>query len=301
MRLATTICDFWGYTGSIEESIRLMHDAGFRYIDFGMGHDRFFKNDNWKEETIKVRDYAERLGMKFVQAHSPDGDVFNSEKRELYVQKVIRSLEMCKILGIPHTVVHAGFKKGTNKDEFYENNITFYRKLFPYMEETGVNVLTENTTKTNIPPETCYFFYKGEEMIEFIKAVDHPLFHAVWDTGHGNTEGDQYEDIMALGKELYGIHVSDNSERGDEHVIPYLGTLNMDAVMNGLIDSGYKGDFTFEANCSLRLSKSRHGKRHVFERDTRLLEPTLEMQIQMERLMYTIGKHCLTSYGVYEE
>ena len=33
MRLATTIGDFWGYTGSIEESIRLMHDAGFRYIE----------------------------------------------------------------------------------------------------------------------------------------------------------------------------------------------------------------------------------------------------------------------------
>jgi hypothetical protein len=39
----------------------------------------------------------------------------------------------------------------------------------------------------------------------------------------------------------------------------------------------------------------------VFERDIRLLEPTLEMQIDVERLLYTIGKHCLTSYGVFEE
>lgn len=301
MKLATTTGDFGWFARSVEECIQLMHDVGFRYIDFGMGGPRFFGNDNWKEEVLKLRDFAERLDMKFVQAHSPDGDVFDPEKTERYVERAIRSIEICEVLGIPQTVLHAGFKKGTNKDEFYEKNIAFYQRLFPIMEKTGVNVLTENTTKTNISPEMCYFFYKGEEMLEFIKSVNHPLFHAVWDTGHGNTEGNQYEDIMALGDELYGIHVHDNSERGDEHVIPYLGTLNLDALMNGLIDVGYKGAFTFEASVSLRRSNSRHGKRHVFERDTRLLEPTLEMQIDMERLMYTIGKHCLTSYGVFEE
>jgi hypothetical protein len=83
--------------------------------------------------------------------------------------------------------------------------------------------------------------------------------------------------------------------------MPYFGTLNMDDVMNGLIDSGYQGYFTFEVVAALRKSGSRHGKRHTFERDTRLLEPTMEMQMDLERLMYTIGKHCLTSYGMFEE
>ena len=59
--------------------------------------------------------------------------------------------------------------------------------------------------------------------------------------------------------------------------------------------------YTFEVVNALRQSGNRHGKRHLFERDTRLLEPTLEMQIDVERLLYTIGKHCLSFYGVFEE
>jgi sugar phosphate isomerase/epimerase len=167
------------------------------------------------------------------------------------------------------------------------------------MEKTGVNVLIENSTKKNLG--AYYYFFTGEQMVDFLKYANHPLLHAVWDTGHGNTEGGQYEQLMALGKELYGVHIHDNSEHGDEHTMPYFGTLNMDDVMNGLIDSGYQGYFTFEVVAALRKSGSRHGKRHTFERDTRLLEPTMEMQMDLERLMYTIGKHCLTSYGMFEE
>ena len=77
--------------------------------------------------------------------------------------------------------------------------------------------------------------------------------------------------------------------------------LNMDALMNGLMDVGYKGCFTFEVVCGLRASKNRHTPRQSFEKDTRLLEPTLDMQIDFERLLYTIGKHTLQSYGVFEE
>ena len=138
-------------------------------------------------------------------------------------------------------------------------------------------------------------------MVDFLKYADHPLLHAVWDTGHANTEGTQYEQIMALGQELYGLHIHDNSGRGDEHTLPYFGTINMDDIMNALIDVNYQGYFTFEVVTALRNSNNRHGKRHVFERDSRLREPSLEMQIDFERLLYTVGKHCLTSYNVFEE
>ena len=35
--------------------------------------------------------------------------------------------------------------------------------------------------------------------------------------------------------------------------------------------------------------------------DTRLADPTPEMQIDMERLLYHIGRHALTAYNCFEE
>ena len=39
----------------------------------------------------------------------------------------------------------------------------------------------------------------------------------------------------------------------------------------------------------------------TFEKDTRLLEPTAEMEVAAERLLYTIGKCALEAYGIFEE
>ena len=298
MKLATSTSDFgrWGVT--YEDLVKLIHDAGFRYVDIVINR-RICDSPDGLEEAKRIRDYAEKLGMKFVQAHSPEGNPLSPEKQDRMVQLTNRSIEICEILGVPQTVVHAGWKKDIGEEEYFKENLDFYKQLYPMMEKTGVNVLIENSTRKNLG--SYYYFYTGKQMVDFLKYANHPLLHAVWDTGHGNPEGNQYEHLVALGEELYGLHVHDNSGEGDEHIIPYLGTLNMDDVMNGLLDANYKGCFTFEAVATLRQSGSRHGKRHVFERDTRLLEPTLEMQMDLERLLYTIGKHCLSAYGVFEE
>jgi hypothetical protein len=39
----------------------------------------------------------------------------------------------------------------------------------------------------------------------------------------------------------------------------------------------------------------------TFERETRLLEPTAEMAVAAEKLIYTIGKCALEAYGIFEE
>ena len=300
MKLATTTLDFVAHDLTHEECVKRIYDAGFRYIDFGVGRN-FLEDNRWRDNAKRLRDYAESLGMKFIQMHSPEGNPLDLNERDKLVNITNRSIEVCEIMGIPQTVVHSGWKAYISEEEYFEGNLEFYRQLFPAMEKTGVNVLIENSSSKNFSPEKYYYFITGKQMVDFLKYADHPLLHAVWDTGHANTEGTQYEQIMALGKELYGLHIHDNSGRGDEHALPYFGTINMDDIMNALIDVDYQGYFTFEAVTALRNSNNRHGKRHVFERDCRLREPSLEMQIDLERLLYTIGKHCLTSYNLFEE
>ena len=146
-----------------------------------------------------------------------------------------------------------------------------------------------------------YFINTGKDMYEFIKFVNHPQIHGCWDTGHANCEGSQYDEIMAIGEELYAIHYNDNRGMQDEHLIPFLGTLNHDEVLNALIDVGFKGYFTLESSSSLRSFGYWLGARRPFEKEKRLAEPPLFMQNKMEEMLYETAKYILGSYALLEE
>lgn len=304
MRIATTTGDFNFYCKTDEERIRELHRAGFRYIDLNMYEftpDCVYMQENWREETEKIKSVADRLGMKFVQAHSQGGNPLSEDKEhvEFLLAATIRSIEICEILGIKNTVVHNGYMPGISKEEWFVKNKAFYEKLFPAMERCGVNVLCENSTKANMGD--MYFINSGKDMYEFIKYVDHPQIHACWDTGHANCEGNQYEEILALGEELYAIHYNDNRGSQDEHIAPFLGTLNHDEVIHALIDVGFKGDFTLECDSTLRNAHYWLGARKTFDRDQRLAEPQLFMQRKIEAMMYETAEYILKAYNICDE
>lgn len=304
MKLATTTGDFSRFCTTYEEQIAHVAAAGFRYIDLSLyaiaKDDALLADPNWRANAKRLQDYARSLGVEFVQAHSVG---FNPLLRDDFWQKgfdaTVRSLEICQVLGIPNTVVHAGWNRELDKDGFFEENRKFYELLFPYMEETGVSVLTENSTKANMG--SCWYIQSGEDTRQFADYVNHSLFHVCWDTGHANIQGNQYEDILAVGEQLRAVHINDNRGSGDEHIIPYLGTMNLDEILHALQDVHFKGPFTFECNATLREARSWLGKRKAFPQDTRLLEAQCFMQDDLEKLLYHIGEYTLKTYGCFDE
>lgn len=112
------------------------------------------------------------------------------------------------------------------KEEFFEYNRRMYSLLFTAMEKFGVNILIENSAEANTGGQ--YYFMTGREMRDFLDWVNHPRLLVVWDTGHANLHlNNQYDDIMALGEKLVGLHIHDNGGNCDEHTMPFMGTLNM--------------------------------------------------------------------------
>jgi len=303
MKIATTTGDFAYYCATDEERIRELHRAGFRYIDLNMYSfkpDCVYMQDNWREHVQKIKDLADELGMTFVQAHSQWGNPLwePGEKLDFLLKATLRSIEICGMLGIKNTVSHSGLALGISKEEFFERNKAFCEKLFPTMERCGVNVLCENSCKANTGE--YYFLNNGRDMREFVEYVDHPLYHACWDTGHANCEGNQYDEIMALGEHLYAIHYNDNHGKSDEHTAPFCGTLNHDEVINALLDVNFKGYFTLECGSDLLW----YGSRRKFEhptREPRLRNPQLFMQRYMQKMTYDTAKWILESYDLFEE
>ena len=243
MKLASTTGDFRGYAKTTADAVRFYEGTGFRHLDYNFYNVIYpespFLGDRWLDEVEEAGREAERLGFDFIQAHSPNYNPFDPKAdHEAGMLATIRSIEACGRLGIPNIVVHPGMTTELTypdgRDGYFSRNRDFYRSLFPAMEKWNVNVLIENSAEANMG--TRYFFMTGQEMRDFADYVDHPLLHCNWDIGHANMRGtDQREDILAMGGHLRGLHIQDNFGACDEHIAPFMGTTDMDAVMQGLI------------------------------------------------------------------
>lgn len=308
MKLATTTADFYPYLPdkSVAAPLTAMPGTPFRHIDMSFYHVIYKdspwirKGDDWKREIDDCLAIAEANGYDFIQAHSPDGVHFEEgEKRDALINATVNSIRACEMLGIRHTVSHAGQSKAFTPTEFIRANTEFYRLFADTCEKCNVDILTENSAEENMPG---YYIRTGHEAAEFVAMAGLPRLHVCWDTGHANMRGnDPYKDITALGSELHALHVQDNHGKYDSHLMPMGGTINFDRVLQGLIDIGFKDYFTFEGHCSIRHANNWPHFRNDIRPEDRLHTVPLFIQQKQINVMYEIGKWMLSSYNIFEE
>jgi len=307
MKLVTTTGDLTHYfeDRSVAAPLEAMKETGFKHIDMSFysviykGSPWISPGDGWKKEIEDSLEAAGRCGFDFCQAHSPDGVHFREgEERDALILATKRTIAACAMLGVPHTVIHAA-GCGPSEAAFRRQNIAFYRLFEEDAEKYGVDMLTENSAEAWNPD---YFLRTGRETREFVEEAGIPRLHINWDTGHGNVQGcDQYRDIMDMGGELRALHIQDNDGHADAHLMPLAGTTSFDDVIRGLIDSGYRGDFTFEGSNTLRRKNSWPWFRRNVKPDDRLASPPLALQLKQIALMREAGVWMLESYGIGAE
>ncbi len=290
MELATTTGDFSRYTKDQTKILEYIKKSGFSYADYNFGID--YKNhsgvylSDWISYVNEVNKCCDSLGIKLIQAHSPMG-IPLADNNEDFINDTKRCIEACGKLGIKNIVIHSGYLDYISKKETLEKNKIFYENLLQTAEQYEVTILTENFNKMR--SKDVYWIDNATDLLELIEYVNHPLFHAVWDTGHANMqEMTQEEEITLLGKHIKALHVHDNNGVKDQHICPFFGTLNMDSVINGLKKIGYDGYFTFEAGGFFNQTSI---KNLDFDID-------LELKLEAEKLLYQIGNKILSSYSL---
>ena len=266
----------------------------------------------WRRLAYECGEAREYAGVDYVISHAPclhDAilpalyDKDNEEYRH-NVNVIRRSIKVCHELKIPRIVVHACTNPGLTVKTFYEYNKAFYNEFFDLAEKYGITILTENWDNDGS------LFSTGKQMRDFIDEINHPLLCACWDTAHGNIARSsraigQYENIIALGDKLKGLHISDNFGDVHHHSWPFAGIINFDEVMQGLIDVGYDGYFNFEASYTLLHHNNMPYHRTPWEHNgktvTKLLDPTIRLKQEAVDLLYSVGRHILDTYGCFEE
>ena len=311
MKLATSVGDFGRYAPNPAARVRMFEGTGFRHLDYDfysvISPKSPFMGPDWMEEVKAAGKAAEQLGFDFVQAHAPNYNSENpNEDHEAGILGTIRSIEACAYLGIKNMVIHTPHSPTMcypqDKAAYFEACKRFLDQLTPHMEKHNVNILVENSAEGNMGSR--YFFLAAQDMVDFIQEYQHPLIHACWDTGHANMRGtDPYLDVLTLGSELRALHVQDNFGEGDEHLAPFMGTMPMDSLMQGLLKINYQGYFTFESSNILCACKGWPHERREFPlpEPARLTKISPGLKKQAVALLYQIGKEILQAYDCFEE
>lgn len=300
MKLATTTGELTYFTNTFEDAIRFYKDTGFKHLDFNFynisaGQKQELLSDSWKDFIIKAKNTADELGFDFVQAHAPFA-IMRGKQMEEGLTLTKRAIKSCGILGIKNMVIHTGcyeeFKYPDGRFLNHKANEPFLRELIPLMEENDVSVLFENTTKKHI--NGCYFPITADDLNEFVAFMNHPLFGTAWDVGHAHMDEINHRtEINKMKNTLKAVHIHDNNGIKDLHLAPFMGNLDFDSVIQGLIDIDFKGYFTFECDGFLNFNRNVCGDK--------LSHPTLEVKKESLKLLFHIGKSILNSYGIFEE
>lgn len=291
---------------------RAFRETGFRCVDFEI-LSRYLGED-LEAQAAFWKDLMQELDLTVTQTHAPmPNPLLNEEALAPALDCMKKALRFCALAGFPNLVIHPGAREGNTRKEFFERNVAFYKALIPSAEEYGVTVLIENIGQYMDP----YFLWSGNDLLELVERVGHPLFRACWDIGHANhfeylhAGGSPYDSITALGDQLVAIHAHENvgffpdpnpRKRMDMHMMPYCScysSVNWDAVLQGLKDAGYTGTFNFESN-----TPSQQGGRPEFRYGgqvvRRLEKVPLSVWKSVTASLYEIGKFMLESYGLYE-
>ena len=185
-------------------------------------------NDGRAKSYIqRLKTLKEDLSLNYIQAHAPYP--IRGTSASLWDEKIIRALNFASELGCPHIVVHPIGK------DIYEN-IKYYERL---ARESDITIAIENM-------EGEEEITSADEINEIIKSNPFRL-KALLDTGHAHIRGlDIKKEIIGYGENLVGLHVHDNDGEKDQHLFPFMGTIDWSAVLEGLEEINYKGYFTYE-------------------------------------------------------
>ncbi len=281
------------------ENLELNHQIGFNHFDMGYpGPDALGGiNADFDGFVKRVNEKKSELGIDFVQSHAPMGrPLAGDDAARKLIETTKMNIRACHAMGIPSVVVHSGYLPNISKEECFELNKKFFDELLVEAEKYGVYVLVENFNK--MTRDDVFWIDNATDLLAMVELIDHPLCQVVWDAGHANLqEMPQHEELALLGNRVMATHIQDNKGDRDTHLNPFFGTMNMDDLMTGLINIGYKGAFNFETGPMFMAPQNRR----PFDGEQKLYDVPQSVRMAAMKMLYEIGKTTLEAYGQFED
>ncbi len=258
MRLSTSTCIYFnrpgGVKASVLDSIRRCAQAGYRVMDMNFHDlsvfDTPFKTDQWEKLMHDAAETAAECHIEFSQGHSHFYNFCdpNVENRAFLDELIRRGVEGARILKIKWLVIHAAtdFDSVTPVRDSKRKTIEYLKPYIELAGKYGVGIALENLWEENIAPKRRYCS-TAEELCDLTDSLPYDNVGCCWDVEHAAWCGiDQRKALRYLGSRLKATHISDYNTIKNDHILPYMGVMDWQEVMDALKGANYQGDFTYE-------------------------------------------------------
>ena len=210
--------------------------------------------------------YAEELpairenGLLITQAHAPNPPFKHGgyEMLEYAIAMYRKIIAFCQTVGCPRLVIHAVSVSALTRitdEECDRLNHHLYESLIPDLLQTNVTVCIENLWEP-FENRNNSDIYKGifsdplqaNALIDDLNAkAGKKCFGICLDTGHLHLTRLRFSEyIPVIGKRLQALHIHDNNQSFDSHLMPYMGSARWEDFTASLRKAGYSGDLNFE-------------------------------------------------------
>ena len=255
-----------------ETGMQKLRAHGYDGVDYqGLGS---YKNsplyqasdEDFEKRLTEIKACAEKNGLVIHQLHGtwPHVDDLTDEGRAQTVEYFKKCILGAKYLDCPKVIVHPLMPSLYWGEPFVEEqdfavNKKMLTALAPVAREHGVTVCLENMP---FPKWSAFSYVKNIKKL--IAEIDDEHIKACLDTGHFNAEkGDIYDAITLLGDDLAALHIHDDRNGQDRHLLPFQGEIDWDGFIRGLKDIGYKGVISLETNIQPKTPQPMRGRMEI--------------------------------------
>ena len=267
----------------IKEGYRILREAGFEAIDWNLQLD-------WNIGALQKATSFEGMCV-FDQPVPPDSELFAEElaiirenglvigqahsmapayvpgRRDImdYSIRVYNNLiHFLDAVGCQSLIIH-----GINMDvketdmsleDYYNTNLYLYESLFPSLRDTkNIKVCIENVHYNCNGRGHGYLYGSCADPSEIVTLVDtlnerfgDKRFGLCLDVGHMTLLcGNPRFYLPTIGDRVIALHIHDNCQESDRHLMPYTGYTDWEELCRELKAVGYKGNVNFECHSQI--------------------------------------------------
>ena len=244
---------------TLPESIEAMKKAGYDRVDVCLwsycGEGAPMALDTWEDFVGEIKEASEKFALPVYQTHGntvngTNWDDPNFTGHDHVLMTNLRCIRATKMLGGEWVVIHP---KNLPHDPLYSRkkaldaNLEYLAPLIEEAKKVGVGIAVENMVDFR-GSRRRYCGGDIYELIELVDTINDPAVGICLDTGHANFTGIKCGPaIREIGSRLKATHINDNHGTGDEHLMPYFGTVDWTDTVRALKEIGYTGDFAYES------------------------------------------------------
>lgn len=205
-----------------------------KYKEHGFDNVCFYANYQPVELVSSCVKYAREIGLNVNTIHGPlkNNSLIWSEDFEEYVNFLKDYIKMCGELKIKYFVLHTA---GKDCPLFTNSGLENFKELVELAKSLGVVILAENLRTV-------------DHLIFLTEQIKSKNFQICLDFGHANVWCyDAPHFIKKFKKHIKAVHIHDNfgPNAGDQHLIPFTGTIDWKFVIP-LLFKYYRGPITLE-------------------------------------------------------